>query len=417
MTSFTIQTIQTTPTPLPRPQAIDLFAGAGGLSLSLEQAGFDTLAAVDNSGDALASLRASQAARIMIADGSGRRFLEGTRILGADIVTVSGRDLRPVGTPKSWRPDLLAGGPPCQPFSSAGKQKGIRDPRGKLFLEFVRIAAELRPRYVLFENVRGLVTQKGLDGQPGGVLTMVQDSFEELGYAVRFATLNAADYGAAQRRVRLYMIGTADHNLPDFPTTTHGRRVPAVGEPSVKPWVTLGEFLAGEPPAHPADIVVPTGPRAAELMALKLGTGIRTGGVVEYQRPSGHWGYKQDCFLADPYLPSRTIRAASTPDWIRLADGSMRRLTWRECAGLQGFPREWVFVGSTTSKFRQIGNAVCTPVGSVLASTIAGSIRRGPSRFAPTSPPWPAEFARRIGYTAMEERVNGPSRREKVRVS
>lgn len=412
-------TFPTPATPKPqrtRPRAIDLFAGAGGLSISLEQAGFDTVAVLDNHPDAVATLRASQGVRIPIPDGGGRVFLDGARVIDADIATLTAADLRPAGAARNWRPDLLAGGPPCQPFSSAGRQRGVADPRGKLFLEFVRVAAELRPRYVLFENVRGLLTQKGPDGRPGGVLEMVQESFEEFGYAVRFATLNAADFGAAQRRVRLYMIGTADHHLPAFPSPTHARNALG-GELLCKPWVTLGEFLAGEPPADPAEVVLPSGPRASDLMALSPGTGIRTGGVVEYQRPSGHWGYKQDCFLADPGLPSRTIRAAATPDWIRLSDGSLRRLTWRECAGLQGFPREWPFVGSTTSKFRQIGNAVCTPIGTALASTIAASLALGRSRKAPSSPPWPPEFRRRIDYTAMEERVNGPSRRAKVRVS
>lgn len=397
-----------------RPRAIDLFAGAGGLSISLERAGFDTTAVVDREADAVATLRRSQAARIVIPDSDGRCFLEGARILQGDIAGIAGDDLRPVGAAKHWRPDLLAGGPPCQPFSSAGRQRGIADPRGILFLEFVRMASELRPRYVLFENVRGLLTQRGPCGRPGEVLELVQASFEELGYAVRFAVLNAADYAAAQRRVRLYMIGTADYHLPEFPPPSHARH--DIGtEPLLKPWVTLDEFLAGAPEADPADVVLPTPSRAAELQALKPGSGIRTGGVIEYQRPSGHWGYKQDCFLADLSLPARTIRAASTPDWIRLADGSIRRLTWRECAALQGFPRDWSFAGSATSKFRQVGNAVCTPIGTALAETVIASLFHSRPRVAPVSPPWPKEFVRRIKYTAMEERVNGPSRRQKRR--
>lgn len=395
--------------------AVDLFAGAGGLSASLEQAGFETVTAVDIDEEATASLLATQATGLPIPGPGGRSYLEGTRVLQADIATLSAKDLRPAGAPHNWRPDVLAGGPPCQPFSSAGRQRGLSDPRGKLFLEFVRVAAELRPRYVLFENVRGLLTQKGADGRPGGVLELVQQSFEEIGYAIRFAVLNAADYGAAQRRVRLYMIGTPDHHLPAFPEPTHGRHGGL--DLGVKPWVTLGEFLSAQPIPSPEDVVRPSGERAAQLLALRPGTGLKTGGVIEAQRPSGHWGYRQDSFLADPDMPSRTIRAAATPDWIRLSDGSMRRLTWRECAGLQGFPAGWQFVGSTSSRFRQIGNAVCVPVGQALAEVLAVGVRRGRSSTAPVSAPWPAEFQRRIEYTAMENRVNGPSRLVKRRAS
>ncbi|HVE45318.1 MAG TPA: DNA cytosine methyltransferase [Acidimicrobiales bacterium] len=397
-----------------RANSIDLFVGAGGLAISTEQAGFRTVAAVDLNADAIASLRASQQAGILVSDGGGRRYLEGTRIVSADVARVTGRDLRPAGAPHNWRPDLLTGGPPCQPFSSAGRQRGLDDPRGGLLLEFVRLAADVRPRYVLFENVRGLLTQKGPDGRPGQVLELVQASFEEIGYAVRFGVLNAADYGAAQRRVRLYMIGTPDHHLPEFPAPTHSRTADL--SQGLKPWVTLGELMAGQAEPDAADVVRPSPARASELAKLVPGTGLRTGGVVEYQRPSGHWGYKQDCFLADPAVPSRTIRAAATPDWWRLSDGSLRRLTWRECAGLQGFPPEWQFVGTTTSRFRQIGNAVCVPIGRAVASAIADALARGRARTPPPSAPWPPEFARRIAYTAMEERVNGPSRRQRRRV-
>jgi DNA (cytosine-5)-methyltransferase 1 len=395
--------------------AVDVFAGAGGLSISLERAGFLTVAAVDNNADVVATLLANQAARRPIVEAPGRCFLEGAQVFDADIADLVAADVRPPGVNRRWRPDLLAGGPPCQPFSSSGRQRGLEDPRGKLFLEFVRMTRELRPRFVLFENVRGLLTQKGPDGRPGGVLELVQRSFEEIGYAIRFGVLNSADYGAPQRRVRLYMIGTSDHHLPDFPVATHrsGGSVDLVH----KPWVTLGEFLSSQPVPEAADVVRPTGKWAGELATLRPGTGLRTGGVIEYQRPSGHWGYRQDCFLADPSVPARTVRAAATPDWIRLCDGSLRRLTWRECAALQGFPSTWRFVGSPTSRFRQIGNAVCVPIGRALAETLGAALRRGRARVGPESAAWPPEFARRIEYTEMENRVNGPSRSLKRRPS
>ena len=396
--------------PVLRPASvIDLFCGAGGLACGFELAGWQTVSAVDSDPDCIAALAATQRRRLTIRRQPGRRFLQGTRLLCAKIEDVAADDLKPLGARSDWRPDLLAGGPPCQPFSSAGRQKGIDDPRGKYFVEFVRLAHALRPRQILFENVRGLVTAKTPDGRPGGVLELIQESFEEIGYGCRFALLNAADYGAPQRRVRLIMIAACDSPLPEFPTPTHSED----GQTLLsyhKPWVTLGEFLAARPVPSPEDVVRPKGTRAAQLMELKPGTGLRAQGIVEANRPGGHWGYRQDSFLADPALPSRTIRAATTPDWIRLKDGSLRRLTWRECAGLQGFPEGWDFAGGPGSKFRQIGNAVQVDMAKAVGGSLLTALRQTRRRCRPASVPWPAEFTRYIRYTAMEHRVNNRHR-------
>jgi DNA (cytosine-5)-methyltransferase 1 len=390
--------------PSDSPSAIDLFCGAGGLSGALERAGFRTVTAVDADRDCVASLEATQQASVRIA-GSSRRYLAGTRLLRADIREVSSGDLVPADAPLGWRPDVLAGGPPCQPFSSAGTGLGLNDPRGQLFTHFVRLADELKPRMVLFENVAGLVTAKGRDGRPGGVLRLIQARFEEVGYACRFALLNAADYGAAQRRVRLYMVASRDEGLPNFPIATHS----AAQEHGLKPWVGLGKRLAGLPPPMAEDLIRPKGKRAAELEVLEPGNGLKSHGIVEANRPSGHWGYRQDCFVADSTRPSRTIRAASTPDWLRTPDG-LRRLTWQECAALQGFDPDWVFEGGRTSRYRQIGNAVQGDIGKAIADSLIVALKH-PVRQTPLSEAWPAAFDKRVRYTAMEQRTNGEHRR------
>jgi len=387
---------------------IDLFCGAGGLSAGLESAGWQTVAAVDHDADCIDTLRATQALRLPI-KGSRRRFLDGARLVCADVADIAARDLRPDGVGPRWRPGLLVGGPPCQPFSSAGRQRGIEDPRGRLFLEFVRLAASLRPRYILFENVQGLLTAKCPNGRPGGVLRLVQSAFEDIGYACSFRLLNAADYGSPQRRMRLFLLASADRRLPVFPLSTHSATAHGELIARVKPWVTLGDFLATQPKAATADVMLPPASRLADLMKLKLGTGIRATGIVEANRPGGHWGYRQDCFLADPRVPSRTIRAATTPDYIKLADGSLRRLTWRECAGLQGFPPRWTFKGTMASKFRQIGNAIQCDLARALGCAVLQAFKED-KRETPQSEPWPANFHRRVRYTAMEHVVNGAHR-------
>jgi DNA (cytosine-5)-methyltransferase 1 len=394
------------------PVAIDLFCGAGGLTAGLEAAGFQTAAVADHDADCIETLKATKAARIPVPDQPDRHYLDGTRILKRDIASMTAKDLRPDGAPHNWRPDLLAGGPPCQPFSSAGRRLGVDDPRGRMFVEFVRLASELRPRYILFENVRGLLTARDPEGRPGGVLEMVQRSFEEIGYACRWGQLNAADYGAPQRRVRLFMIAACDRAIPPFPSPSHDRLGASLFDQR-KPWVTLGEFLSSQPEPDPNDVVRPSGVRVEQLLVLQPGTGLKANGIIEANRPSGHWGYRQDSFLADPHLPSRTIRAATTPDWIRTSDGTMRRLTWRECAGLQGFPEGWQFRGTIASLFRQIGNAVQGDVATVLGMSIRAALGSGRPTCKPVSAPWPPEFKVRIDYTAMEHRVNGRARRER----
>ena len=377
------------------PSVVDLWAGAGGLSLGLERSGWTLTAAVDPDDDAVESLRRNQE----------RGHFRKAKILRADIRNVSGHHLLPATRGPRWRLDLLAGGPPCQPFSFAGRREGLKDPRGRQFHEFVRLAEELKPRFILFENIAGLVTARTSDGRVGGVLLRIQREFEAIGYACRCALLNAADYGAPQRRVGLFMIGSRNERLPQFPLPTHSRD----GLLTVSQWITLGDFWATYPHPKAQHIVRPNARRAAALDRLTPGTGLRTHGIVEASRPGGHWGYRQDHFVADMNVPSRTIRTASTPDWVRLS-GGLRRLTWRECAGLQGFPFDWDFAGASESRFRQVGNAVQGQLGRAIGEALyQAATTVQPAR--PESAEWPASFHRRIRHTIRDEVSNGAHRR------
>ena len=384
-------------------EVVSLFSGAGGLDVGLEQAGWDIVVATDHDRYAMETLRRSKDAGIPVR-GRSALHMTGTHLIEADVRDLSAADLTPSEADSGWRPDLLVGGPPCQPWSSAGKQQGLRDPRGQLIADYLRLIGELRPRMVLFENVRGLVTARGATGTPGEVLGSIQDDLTKLGYASRFATLNAADYGAAQRRVRLILMAVTDHALPELPSPTHHR----YGADGLKPWVTLGETLDRLPKPAESEVVRPSGIRADEVRLLEPGTGVRTQGKVMANRPSGQWGYRQDSFLADLTLPSRTIRAATTPDWVRIpGDSDLRRLTWRECAALQGFPDEWCFAGTPTSLFRQIGNAVQVDMAEAVGREMLTALEAGETDTPPQTQPWPEELMKRVRYTVMEHRVNG----------
>jgi DNA (cytosine-5)-methyltransferase 1 len=393
-----------------RPTVCSVFTGAGGLDIGLEMAGFRTVTAVECDEDCISTLRINQAARIPIPGVEGLCFLEGTCIIAKKIGDVEPGELRPEDALKEGTPDVMAGGPPCQPFSSSGAMLSIADPRGRLFEDFVRLADVLRPRFVLFENVRGLVTAKGPSGEPGEALFMVKEAFEKIGYATRFALLNAADFGCPQRRVRCFMLASRDTEVPLFPEPTHSEKMEGGLFDGLRPWVSLREFLKNQPEPDPADVVRPTARLAVHLGSLKEGTGLRSAGAREATRPGGHWGYRQGTFIADQALPARTVTASASQDWVRLADGTLRRLTWRECAALQGFPRGWLFAGGRASQFRQIGNAVPVVFGRVLGEVLWQAALRSERVTNPPSAPLPTEFTAAINYTKKENRRNGASR-------
>lgn len=394
----------------PPPQLVSLFTGAGGLDIGLEQAGFVTVAANDSAPDCVKTLEAAKAMRIPVPGCFDRTYLGSAEIISGGIEELRPGAFRPRGAGSRWSPDLLVGGPPCQPFSSSGKMLGLADPRGRLFEHFVRIAEGLRPRMILFENVRGLVTMRGPSGTPGETLALVGRSFEEIGYATSFALLNAADFGAPQRRVRLFMIGVRAGTLPDWPQATHAELPDETLFGERKPWVTLAEFLSGRAVPGSDEVIRPSAQLAAQLERLPSGTGLKTPGPREATRPGGHWGYKQGTFIADPNKPARTVTASATQDWVRGSDGTLRRLTWRECAGLQGFPLGWPFHGNTTSRYRQVGNAVPSVFGAVIGDQISRALDSR-VRSRPESAAWPASFAEAIRYTSKEGTRNGDSRK------
>lgn len=392
------------PFPKENLEFISLFAGAGGLDLGLEQAGWGCLFGVDNERDAVETLQTNQ----------GADFGKNALFECADVRTLTGVDiLQRIGRRKGEVP-LMAGGPPCQSWSSAGKQKGFEDPRGQLFEDFVRLADECGCRMIIFENVRGMLTAKGPTGQPGEALRIIREQLWNHGYRSEIAMLNAADYGIPQRRVRLIIVGYRNVAKPVFPAPSH-EKPNADRLPLLAPWKTLGEVLADVAPLDESEIIRPSGKMAERLVGLKPGQGAKSAGKKETTRPGGHWGYLQGGFVADPSLPARTVTASSQQDWIMLEDGSHRRLCPRECAAIQTFPSDWVFAGKPASQYKQIGNAVppglAQVLGGVLIEMLTGEVDR--SRFAFSLP---SHLESAITYTKKENLRNGASRRNAVKM-
>lgn len=196
-----------------RPIVIDLFAGAGGLSLAFEQAGFDVAAAVeiDPIHCAIHHYNFPLAATIC-----------------ASVVNLSGEDIRHRADIGKCDIDVLCGGAPCQGFSLMGR-RALDDPRNQLVFHFVRLVRELRPKYFVFENVKGLTV-----GTHKKFLNEVVEEMKLAGYDILlpWQVLNAADFGVPQDRRRLFLIGARRGlPLPDYPKPTNSVTVKqAIGD-------------------------------------------------------------------------------------------------------------------------------------------------------------------------------------------
>lgn len=166
---------------------IELFAGAGGLALGIEKAGFKTLGLIEFDKDAADSLKANRPEWNVIND---------------DIANISGLDLEEYFGIKKGELDLLSGGAPCQAFSYAGKRLGLEDARGTLFYHYATFLKKLQPKMFLFENVRGLLTH-----DKGRTYATIKNIFEEAGYTIQKKVMNAWNFGVPQKRERLITIG------------------------------------------------------------------------------------------------------------------------------------------------------------------------------------------------------------------
>lgn len=374
---------------------VSLFTGAGGLDIGLERAGFEPLALNEIERVFCETLRYNQGWSHV----DGRQYFASANIINADVRDLAASDLGVVGDL-----DLLVGGPPCQAFSSAGKQLSVLDPRGALVSEFCRLVDEIRPKMFLFENVRGLVTARDAKGEPGGVIVELINILQDLGYSCRATLLNSADYGAFQRRVRCFIIGSRNGEAPDFPQPTHKKG----GGLFDTPWRTLKEFLQTHADLDESSHVFPSTELAAKLKDIPNGSGIKSPGRAEATRPGGHWGYRQGTFVADLDTPARTVTGSSSQDWVRW-NGVLRRLTLREVSELQGFPSDWQIEGSKAQRFKQVGNAVPTVFGEALGRILQTHLDSFPNS-APVRMDIPKSFKGYMDYARKDHERNHESR-------
>jgi DNA (cytosine-5)-methyltransferase 1 len=375
---------------------ISLFSGAGGLDLGLERAGLSAISLCEIEKSFCDTLEVNAGWKHI----DGRTYFENALIHNGDIKELSTTDL--MANQKTI--DLVVGGPPCQAFSSSGKQLSVLDSRGELVHEFVQKVAEIKPKVFLFENVRGLVTARNAEGIPGGVIKDIICQLEEIGYSVRATLLNAADYGGFQRRVRCFLIGSSAGLAPEIPEPSHSKKVNLLNAK----WRSLKEFLEIHADQNNENFNFPTDKLMAQLKDIPNGSGVKSPGKPEPTRPNGHWGYRQGTFIANLDLPARTVTGSASQDWVRW-NGNLRRLTFNEVKLLQGFPKDWNFHGTKAQHYKQVGNAVPAIFGELLGKVIVNHLNSFPNEL-PVKLDFPKVFKGYIDYTIKDHARNASAR-------
>ena len=319
---------------------IDLFSGAGGLSLGFEQAGFQQLLSVEMEPDYCQTYRAN---------------FPHHQLLQKDLTTLTEQDL--INCLNGQSVDLVIGGPPCQGFSMAGKigRTFTDDPRNHLFKEFVRIVKIVRPCFFVMENVARLYTHNS-----GKTRTEIIQAFQNIGYSVECKVLNAADFGVPQIRSRVIFLGRRDKGKISFPEPfqiSHQTVGSAIGH--------FPKLAAGESNPHVANHeAMNHSAQMLEKMAFVKNGGNRND-IPEPLRPKT--GDIRKYIRYDSNKPAVCI----TGDMRKVIHYEQNRaLTVRELAALQSFPDNFVFCGNKIAQQQQVGNAV----PPLLAKAIAESI-------------------------------------------
>lgn len=314
---------------------LELFAGAGGMALGLEQAGLETIGLYEIDNKCVSTLQHNR---------------PDWNVVHADVSKISFRGIKA---------DVVVGGFPCQAFSFAGKKLGFEDTRGTLFFEFARAVKEINPKLFIAENVAGLVSH-----EKGKSLETMINVLEELGYQVQWKILNSVNYLVPQKRRRIFIVGTKPSLEFNFP------------EP-IDDILTLSDALKDVPLSDGQsysekrfkilDLIPPGGSWVdlpLELQKEHLGKSFYSGG--------GKRGMARRISWDEPCLTLTTSPAQKQTD--RCHPEETRPFTTREYARIQTFPDDWEFKGSMSSIYKQIGNAVPVRLAKSMGEEIIKSI-------------------------------------------
>ncbi len=346
-----------------RPTVIDLFCGAGGLTLGFKRAGYNIIFGLDVDPDAM---------RTYIANNPEVSWIN------KDIRKVTVEEVLDVAGVRTGDVDVVMAGIPCEGYSLLNRRYDPSDPRNYLFMEFLRHVKKLKPKAVLIENVLGLLRREN-----GGFRKLIEDALENLGFKARSFTLNAADFGVPQRRVRVFFIGLSSSERFEPPHPTHD----ALGSlsrivDSAKPYVTVWDAISDLPPLQAGEEKhrYESEPKTEYQKLMREGSNrvhnhrapkhpkwtIR---LIERTKPGTplYRTFKQRVRLKwdepSPTIPAGGVR----PQWFFAHPEQPRGITVREAARLQSFPDTYIFYGSLIKQRILVGDAVPPLLAEVIA--------------------------------------------------
>jgi DNA (cytosine-5)-methyltransferase 1 len=354
---------------------VSLFSGAMGLDLGIEQAGFEPAVCVEIDAAAIKTIKKNR---------------PDLPVIEKSVADITGEEIKAIANISDI--DLLAGGPPCQAFSVFGNRLGIEDARGQLVFEYLRLVDELKPKTFIMENVRGLMSMSIIPNstdnskvdpeyfEKGSLLKKVITDFNKIGYHVDCFVVNSANYGAPQIRERVILIGNKYNYKANFPKPLFSNRP----EDSLPPFKTLGDVIG------PNSSFVDKFPEVMNFSPRKL----KYLGMVP---EGGNWRSLPEDIQKESMGKSWYLKGGRSAYWRKLSFAfpsptvvtmpnhagtsmchptELRAISVGEAAAIQEFPKNWDFQGSTTQKFKQVGNAVPTRLGKVAAETVKSVLEK-----------------------------------------
>ena len=330
------------------PRLISLFSGCGGMDLGFKKAGFNIVWANDFDKDAQA-------------------------VYSLNLGKIDGRDILDINEKEIPNGDILVAGFPCQPFSNAGNRKGVHDSRGLLYKECLRIIEEKNPKVIVFENVKGLLSSKYIDGRNlTDVIIADLENINGVGYEVIYQLVNSSDYGVPQNRQRVFFVGIRkDLGIKfSFPQKHVKKNLSLKNILDIPEGVENNVDWAFSPQALAMIEFIPEGGSWKDVPYEHLAPRFQKirDNMKKYHSPNFYRRFSRDEICG-------TMTASAQPENCGIIHPTEnRRYTVREVARIQSFPDDFKFITDSpkniTAMYKVIGNAVPT----MLAYNIAKSI-------------------------------------------